>query len=61
MKKHCSKGFWDMVEVAKSKGCKVEDKGNTIVIYARDKGKGIYIAHEGEKAIHPLRRWLNRL
>jgi hypothetical protein len=58
MAKHCSHGFAEMIEKARGFGCRILDKGNTIVIFPPDKSLPQYIAHKGEKALHPVRRYL---
>ena len=58
---HCSKGFWDIIDVAKERGCRIERKGFPVTIYAPNKEQGFYIAHPSEKGLHPARRFIQKV
>jgi hypothetical protein len=57
--KHTCKEFWDMIDQAKAAGCKVlTKKSGAVTVIPSNKNLPIYTCHEGERGIHPLRRYL---
>lgn len=65
MGKHCSKGFWEVIEKARLLGFTCTEKDGKVVIippeYVRAKlppSLKQYIAHVGERALHPVRRYV---
>jgi len=62
MAKHKSKDFDNQLKRARKLGCTVISKssgGGKFIIKSPNGPQ--YIAHEGERAFHPLRRFLNNL
>jgi hypothetical protein len=57
---HTSKEFINKVEEAKSLGFRIEEKGNTIKLFPPDPTYPFYTAHRGERAVHPIRRYLKK-
>lgn len=59
--KHSSKELIDLLKKAQTFGCRVEDCGNSVRIYPINKSIQPYIAHKGERAFHPVRRYLKNI
>ncbi len=56
---HTCKEFWDMIELAKSNGCKIiTTKAGSVRVIPPDKNLPMYTSHESDRGIHPLRRYL---
>lgn len=49
-----------MVEEAESLGFRIDYKGNTIKLFPPDPNYPFYTAHMGERAVHPIRRYLKK-
>lgn len=57
--KHQCKEFWDLVELAKKHGCKVQETSKSVIkVMPANKSLPFYSCHAGERGIHPLRRFL---
>jgi len=56
--KHSNKELIRLLDKAQKFGCRVEDCGNSVRIYPSNKSIQPYIAHKGERALHPVRRYL---
>jgi len=59
--KHGLKEISGELERARFLLCRVEILGNTIKIFPQRKELGFYLAHKTQSALHPLRRYLNRV
>jgi len=58
MAKHNSKFFDSLIDFAKRNGCRIDDKGVTVKVFPPNPAIQMLVLHRGEKAAHPLRRYL---
>jgi len=60
MAKHHSPLFDQMIQEATDKGIRVVQRGNSFLLYPRDKSKPMHTFHRGVLGEKPLRKWLDR-
>ena len=60
MSKHSSSGMRKALKQLKKLGIRLEYKSKGIMLIPSDKNIPAYMMHYGEKAIHPVRRWVKR-
>ncbi len=57
-KQHDTKAFTKLVKLAAKSGCVITYRNNKVIVITP--GGRQYIAHAGERAFHPLRRFLKK-
>jgi hypothetical protein len=57
-RKHHSKEFDDLIDLAISKGIRVIRKGNKFSLFPCDPNKPFHLFHRGDLGVKPLRQWL---
>lgn len=61
MASHICKELDVLFKKIEQAGFKLERGNNKLKIYPPDKSLPIYICHEGERALHPVRRYLKNV
>jgi hypothetical protein len=56
---HTSSGFYKMIDWAMENGIRIEKRGCKLFFFPRLKYLPMYSCHPSERAIHPLRRFID--